>query len=92
MRTAIVTGGAGSFGGVLKRRLLADGWRGVSLDLQADDDVHPNLRSVRVELTDADAVEKALGAEPIRLSLPSDASPCRERPGILVGVECRGYA
>jgi nucleoside-diphosphate-sugar epimerase len=34
MRTLLITGGAGFFGSILARRLLADGFRCVSVDLQ----------------------------------------------------------
>ena len=50
--TAFATGGSGFFGGVLKRRLLDDGFGCVSLDLHPDTDVHPALVSVRGDVRD----------------------------------------
>ncbi|MDR1190661.1 MAG: NAD-dependent epimerase/dehydratase family protein [Verrucomicrobiales bacterium] len=58
MDTVLLTGGAGFFGGILKRQLLARGFRVVSIDLEADDDTHPNLRAVRGDIRD----EKLMGA------------------------------
>ena len=46
MSRALVTGGSGFFGGILKRRLLALGWDVVSLDLIPDGDRHERLTSV----------------------------------------------
>ncbi len=40
----LVTGASGFFGGVLKRRLLAEGHRVVNLDLERDPDVIPDMR------------------------------------------------
>jgi nucleoside-diphosphate-sugar epimerase len=54
MRDVLVTGGAGFFGGVLKRRLLAEGFRCVNLDLVPDADRHENLESVQGDLRDQD--------------------------------------
>ena len=48
----LVTGGAGFFGGVLKRRLLETGMHCVSLDLREDFDQHPALVSVRGDVRD----------------------------------------
>jgi len=52
--TALVTGGAGFFGDVLKRRLLREGFTCVSVDLQPDVVSHPDLRSIRGDIRDAD--------------------------------------
>jgi nucleoside-diphosphate-sugar epimerase len=53
MQEVLITGGSGFFGGVLKRRLLAEGFRCVNLDLVADPDEHEYLESVRGDLRDA---------------------------------------
>jgi nucleoside-diphosphate-sugar epimerase len=58
MQTILITGGAGFFGGVLKRRLLASGYRCVSFDLVHDEDRHNNLVSIRGDLRDKALVEK----------------------------------
>lgn len=57
-RTALVTGGAGFFGDLLKRALLADGFRCVSLDLQPDAFAHPQLQTVQGDLRDAALVQR----------------------------------
>ncbi|WP_268928112.1 NAD-dependent epimerase/dehydratase family protein [Nakamurella leprariae] len=49
----MVTGGAGFFGDLLTRRLLADGHRVVSVDLERDESTHPALTTVRGDITDA---------------------------------------
>jgi UDP-glucose 4-epimerase len=48
----LITGGSGFFGGVLKRRLLAEGYLCTNIDLVGDPDVHPNLTSVRGDIRD----------------------------------------
>ena len=57
MTTVLVTGGSGFFGGVLKRRLLREGYRVVNIDLVADTDAHRNLRSVRGDIRDQALME-----------------------------------
>ena len=52
VRTVLVTGGSGFFGGVLKRRLLREGFRVVNLDLVQDVDADGNLRSVQGDIRD----------------------------------------
>lgn len=52
MQTALVTGGSGFFGGILKRKLLADGWHVINIDLVKDDDRHPELISVQGDIRD----------------------------------------
>jgi nucleoside-diphosphate-sugar epimerase len=58
METILITGGAGFFGGVLKRKLLAAGYRCVSFDLVKDEDCHENLVSIRGDLRDKVLLEK----------------------------------
>ena len=52
MSRALVTGGSGFFGGILKRRLLALGWEVVSLDLIPDLDRHERLTSIAGDIRD----------------------------------------
>ena len=58
MQSILVTGGAGFFGGILKRRLLAEGYQCVSFDLVPDADRHENLVSVQGDLRDRKLVEE----------------------------------
>ena len=51
MNPLLVTGASGFFGGVLKRRLLAEGRTVVNLDLLPDPDpVHPNLTAIQGDI------------------------------------------
>jgi nucleoside-diphosphate-sugar epimerase len=52
-RSILLTGGAGFFGDLLKRRLLEDGHRVVSVDLERDEYAHPALTSVQGDIRDA---------------------------------------
>lgn len=54
----LVTGGSGFFGGVLKRRLLAEGFTCVNFDLLPDTDRLPGLKSIQGDLRDAPLLEK----------------------------------
>lgn len=48
----LVTGGAGFFGGLLKRHLLANRWRVTSIDRVSDPSWHPNLIKIQGDLRD----------------------------------------
>jgi nucleoside-diphosphate-sugar epimerase len=58
MSKVLVTGGSGFFGGILKNRLLAEGFSVVNLDLVADPDRHLRLTSVREDIRDAVLVDR----------------------------------
>lgn len=58
MPEVLVTGGSGFFGGVLKRRLLADGYTVSSIDLVPDADRHPALTSLHGDLRDQSALAR----------------------------------
>ena len=56
--TVLITGGSGFFGGVLKRRLLREGFRVVNLDLVLDTDRDPNLRSLQGDIRDTALIDQ----------------------------------
>ena len=58
MAKFLVTGGAGFFGGILKRRLLNDGAEVVSVDLVPDVDRHAALTSLLVDIRDEEAMRR----------------------------------
>ena len=58
MKQALITGGAGFFGDLLKQDLLRDGWHCVSIDLQADASRHPSLTAIQADIRDASLVNK----------------------------------
>jgi nucleoside-diphosphate-sugar epimerase len=60
----LVTGGSGFFGGVLKRRLLADGHSVTNLDLAPDPDTHERLTSIRGDIRNYADIEAAFEGEP----------------------------
>jgi nucleoside-diphosphate-sugar epimerase len=58
MKTVLITGGAGFFGGILAERLLREGLRVVSIDLQADDRSDPNFQSIQGDIRNRQLMEK----------------------------------
>lgn len=52
MPRILITGGSGFFGGILKRRLLDEGFSCINLDLVPDADHHSNLISYQGDLRD----------------------------------------
>jgi len=65
MKTVMVTGGAGFFGGVLKRVLLDAGYRCISVDICPDEDEHPNLVKERVDIRNASELDRIFKSEPL---------------------------
>lgn len=65
MRTIMVTGGAGFFGGILKRTILESGDRCVSVDVVPDADQHPNLVKHQTDLRNREALEGIFASAPI---------------------------
>ena len=59
MRSALVTGGSAGLGRAIVERLLADGWRVVSVD-RAEGAAMPFLERVTCDLADRDAVDALL--------------------------------
>ncbi len=58
MTHVLITGGSGFFGGVLKRRLLAEGYACTNIDLVADGDAQANLTSIQGDIRDRALVQK----------------------------------
>ena len=56
MKSVLITGGSGFFGGILKRSLLAAGTRVVNIDLQPDEDRHEALSAIQGDIRDKDLV------------------------------------
>ena len=62
MTNVLITGGSGFFGGVLKRRLLAEGYTCTSIDLVADSDTHPNLTSIQGDIRNTALLQQIFSA------------------------------
>jgi nucleoside-diphosphate-sugar epimerase len=58
VKSALITGGSGFFGELLKKRLLKDGVRCVNIDLEPDETSHPSLTSVKGDIRDAQTLDK----------------------------------
>jgi UDP-glucose 4-epimerase len=58
LKRVLVTGGSGFFGGILKRRLLAEGFEVENIDLVSDADAHRKLVSVRGDLGDRELLRR----------------------------------
>ena len=54
----LVTGASGFFGGVLKRRLLAEGFAVTNIDLVRDEDTDASLTSIRGDIRDAALLQR----------------------------------
>lgn len=63
MKKMLVTGASGFFGGVLKRRLLAEGYACVNIDPVADTDRHPQLRSIQGDIRDVHLLQSLFAEE-----------------------------
>jgi nucleoside-diphosphate-sugar epimerase len=62
LRTILVTGGAGFFGGVLKREILASGDRCISVDVCPDQDEHAALTKLQVDIRDKAALDRVFAS------------------------------
>src|ERR1700761_5019493 len=58
MPHVLVTGASGFFGGVVKRRLLREGYSCVNLDMLPDTDQNPKLTSVQGDIRDEKLLEQ----------------------------------
>lgn len=57
MSVFMVTGGAGFFGSILVKHLLASGHQVVSIDLNADPYVHPAFTAIQGDICDVPLME-----------------------------------
>ncbi len=57
MRTALITGGSGFFGELLKKKLLEENYYCVNIDLEKDTYSHPNLVSVQGDIRDTNTLD-----------------------------------
>lgn len=58
MKTVLLTGGSGFFGGILKQHLLDRGYKCISLDILPDETKHPNLVSVQGDIRDLHLLDR----------------------------------
>jgi UDP-glucose 4-epimerase len=65
MKTILVTGGAGFFGGVLKREILESGNRCISVDLCPDDFTHPELHAIQADIRNREVLDNIFATEQI---------------------------
>ena len=63
MTHVLITGGSGFFGGVLKRRLLAEGYSCTNIDLVADSDTDPKLTGVQGDIRDKSLLDKIFATQ-----------------------------
>ncbi len=63
MTHVLITGGSGFFGGVLKRRLLAEGYSCTNIDLVADPDTDPKLTSVQGDIRDKSLLDEIFATQ-----------------------------
>ena len=57
-RNILITGASGFFGGILKRRLLAEGYCCTNIDLVADPDTYPRLTSIQGDIRNKELLSK----------------------------------
>jgi nucleoside-diphosphate-sugar epimerase len=64
IKTFLVTGGSGFFGGIMKRHILEQGHRCINVDLVKDSDEHPNLVKHQMDIRDAEKLQSVFAAAP----------------------------
>jgi len=65
MKTILLTGGAGFFGGILQREILNAGDRCISVDIVPNEGDHPNLVKKQVDLRNSAELDKVFGEEKV---------------------------
>jgi len=58
----LVSGASGFFGGILKRRLLAEGFAVTNIDLVRDEDTDPALTSIQGDIRDPTLLQQVFAA------------------------------
>jgi UDP-glucose 4-epimerase len=64
MKNALITGGSGFFGDILKRRLLNEGWQCVNVDLEKDPHESHGLISLQGDIRDKSIMDRAFEQGP----------------------------
>ena len=65
MKTILLTGGGGFFGGILQREILEAGHRCISVDIVPNEADHPNLVKKQVDIRRSTDLDKVFGEERI---------------------------
>jgi len=65
MKTILLTGGAGFFGGILQREILEQGNRCISVDIVENEGSHPNLIKKQVDIRNRAELDKIFAEERI---------------------------
>ena len=65
IKTILVTGGSGFFGGIMKQHILEQGHRCVNVDLVKDPDQHPNLVHHQVDIREVEKLRAVFASTPI---------------------------
>jgi len=65
VKTILVTGGSGFFGGIIKQHILDQGYRCINVDMVKDPDEHPNLVHHQVDIRDAGKLRAIFASTPI---------------------------
>ncbi len=65
MKTILLTGGAGFFGGILQKEILNQGHRCISVDIVANEGNHQNLAKRLVDIRSLSELDKVFGEEQI---------------------------
>src|SRR6266571_7077835 len=58
MKSILLTGGAGFFGDIIKKELVDNGFRVISIDLEKDGFVHENFTAIQGDIRDFQLMEK----------------------------------
>ena len=68
MKSYLITGGAGFFGTILKKHLLSNGAKCVSIDLEKDDFKHENFTSYQGDINDDELMDEIFSSNKFKNS------------------------